>query len=41
MVAPLARQIPGEEPYGTEDIVESLEEGIDYVPPVSPTADEE
>jgi hypothetical protein len=40
-VAPLARQIPGEEPYGTENIVESLEEDLDYVPPVSPTADEE
>jgi RNA polymerase-binding protein DksA len=40
-VAPLARQMPGEEPYGTENIVESLEEGLDYVPPVSPTADEE
>lgn len=40
-VAPLARQTPGEGPYGTEDIVESLEEGLDYTPPVSPTADEE
>lgn len=40
-VAPVARQMPGEGPYGTEDIVESLEEGLDYTPPVSPTADEE
>jgi hypothetical protein len=32
---------PGVEPYGTEDIVESLEEGIDYVPPISPTPEEE
>jgi RNA polymerase-binding protein DksA len=40
-VAPPVRQMPGEEPYGTEDIVESLEEGLDYVPPVSPTPDEE
>lgn len=40
-VAPPEEQVPGEEPYGTEDIVESLEEGINYVPPVSPTPDEE
>ncbi len=29
------------EPSDTEDIVESLEEGIDYVPPISPTPEEE
>lgn len=29
------------EPYGTEDIVESMEEEVDYVPPVSPTPEEE
>jgi DnaK suppressor protein len=33
--------LPGREPYGTEDIVESEEEGIDYVPPMSPTPEEE
>ncbi|MBI3304101.1 MAG: TraR/DksA C4-type zinc finger protein [Deltaproteobacteria bacterium] len=32
---------PGVEPYDTEDIVESLEEGIDYVPPISPTPEGE
>lgn len=32
---------PGEQPSSTEDIVESLEEGIDYEPPVSPTPEEE
>ncbi len=29
------------EPSDTEDIVESLEEGVDYVPPISPTPEEE
>lgn len=33
--------LPERESYGTEDIVESLEEGVDYVPPVSPTPEEE
>jgi len=37
---PVTEPLP-EQPYGTEDIVESLEEGIDYVPPVSPTPEEE
>jgi DnaK suppressor protein len=32
---------PRVEPSGTEDIVESLEEGINYVPPISPTPEEE
>ncbi len=36
-----ATPLPGQEPYGTEDIVESLEEGIDYVPPIKPTPEEE
>lgn len=36
-----AKPLPGQEPYGTEDIVESLEEGIDYVPPIKPTPEEE
>jgi RNA polymerase-binding protein DksA len=35
------KRLPGAEPSDTEDIVESLEEGIDYVPPVSPTPEEE
>ncbi|MGE0823811.1 MAG: TraR/DksA family transcriptional regulator [Candidatus Binatia bacterium] len=39
--APPEERLPGVEPYGTEDIVESLEEGTDYVPPVRPTPDEE
>jgi RNA polymerase-binding protein DksA len=34
-------RLPGVEPFGTEDIVESLEEGIDYVPPIRPTPEEE
>lgn len=33
--------LPERESHGTEDIVESLEEGVDYVPPVSPTPAEE
>jgi hypothetical protein len=33
--------LPGEGPSSTEDIVESLEEGIDYEPPVSPNPEEE
>jgi RNA polymerase-binding protein DksA len=36
-----AKPLPGEEPYGTEDIVESSEEGIDYVSPIKPTPEEE
>jgi DnaK suppressor protein len=36
-----AAPLPGQEPYGTEDIVESLEEGLEYVPPVSPPPEEE
>ena len=36
-----AERLPGGEPSSTEDIVESLEEGIDYVPPISPTPKEE
>jgi DnaK suppressor protein len=39
--APAGQILPGAEPYGTEDIVESLEEGVDYVPPVTPPPDEE
>ncbi len=33
--------LPGREPYGTEDIVESMEEGVDYVPPIQPVPKEE
>ncbi len=39
--APEAEPLPRREPYSTEDIVESLEEGIEYVPPISPTPEEE
>ncbi len=39
--APSEERLPRVEPYGTEDIVESLEEGTDYVPPISPTPEEE
>jgi RNA polymerase-binding protein DksA len=39
--APATEPRPEREPYGTEDIVESLEEGVDYVPPVNPTPEEE
>lgn len=35
------KRLSGVEPSDTEDIVESLEEGIDYVPPISPTPEEE
>lgn len=38
---PVEQSLPGAEAYGTEDIVESLEEGVDYVPPVTPPPDEE
>ena len=38
---PAAKPLPGETPYGTEDIVESLEEGTEYVPPIRPTPEEE
>ncbi|MBI3301298.1 MAG: TraR/DksA family transcriptional regulator [Deltaproteobacteria bacterium] len=38
---PSEERLQGVEPSGTEDIVESLEEGIDYVPPISPTPEEE
>jgi DnaK suppressor protein len=33
--------LPGREPYGTEDIIESMEEGVDYVPPIQPVPKEE
>jgi len=36
-----AGPLPPREPYGTEDIVESLEEGTDYVPPITPNPEEE
>ena len=36
-----AEPIPPREPYGTEDIVESLEEGKEYVPPINPSPEEE
>jgi RNA polymerase-binding protein DksA len=36
-----AEPLPEREPSETEDIVESLEEGVEYVPPVSPTPEEE
>jgi RNA polymerase-binding protein DksA len=39
-VPPPEESLPWEEPYGTEDIVESSEEGTDYVPPVDPTPEE-
>ena len=32
---------PWEEPYGTEDITESHEEGVDFVPPTRPVPEEE
>lgn len=38
---PSEEPLPGREPYGTEDIVESMEEGIDYVPPIRPVPKEE
>jgi DnaK suppressor protein len=38
---PAAEPLARRESYGTEDIVESLEEGIEYIPPVSPTPEEE
>jgi RNA polymerase-binding protein DksA len=38
---PVEQQLPGTEPYGTEDIVEALEEGVDYVPPTVPSPEEE
>jgi DnaK suppressor protein len=40
-VVPSEERLLGVEPSATEDIVESLEEGIDYVPPISPTPEEE
>jgi DnaK suppressor protein len=33
--------LPGKEPSSTEDIVESVEAGIEYVPPISPIPEEE
>lgn len=33
--------LPGREPYGTEDIIESMEEGVEYVPPIQPVPKEE
>ena len=38
---PAEEPSPGREHYSTEDIVESLEEGVDYVPPISPGPEEE
>lgn len=38
---PPEERLPWDEPYGTEDIVESTEEGRDYVPPMDPTPEEE
>lgn len=38
---PAAKPLPGEAPDGTEDIVESLEEGTEYVSPLRPTPEEE
>lgn len=38
---PVEESPGGRESYGTEDIIESVEEGIDYVPPVRPTPEEE
>jgi DnaK suppressor protein len=38
--APEAR-LPGVEPVDTEDVVESTEEGIDFVPPTAPIPEEE
>jgi hypothetical protein len=40
-VRPVEQQLPGTVPYGTEDIVEILEEGVDYAPPVAPSPEEE
>jgi hypothetical protein len=38
-VAPEPR--PWEETYGTEDVTESHEEGVDFVPPSEPGPEEE
>jgi len=38
---PPQEHLPWDELSGTEDIVESTEEGTDYVPPVDPTPEEE
>lgn len=38
---PTGQSLPGAEPADTEDIVESLEEGVDYAPPVTPPPEEE
>lgn len=38
---PATKPLLGGSPYGTEDIVESLEEGTEYVPPMRPTPEEE
>ena len=37
---PVEQQLPGTEPYGTEDLVEALEEGVDCVPPTAPSPEE-
>jgi DnaK suppressor protein len=39
--APRSESKPWEEPYGTEDIVESHEQGVDFVPPTRPVPEEE
>jgi DnaK suppressor protein len=38
---PKTEPFPARESFGTEDIIESVEEGVDYVPPISPTPEEE
>lgn len=38
---PVEQKLPGREPDGTEDIVEALEEGVEYAPPVLPSPEEE
>lgn len=40
-IRPADEPLPGEAPDGTEDIVESLEEGTEYVSPMRPTPEEE
>jgi len=39
--AQVSERKPWEEPYGTEDIIESHEQGVDFVPPTGPVPEEE
>jgi hypothetical protein len=38
---PVEKPLPGREAVSTEDIVESVEEGLEYVPPISPIPEKE